>query len=61
MPATTPPTESIPGKLDPSPEVQTAVKLLDVCDPAGAAGLTADGTSVQCLRTSDGTLAWQIN
>jgi hypothetical protein len=61
LPATTAPTKGNPGKLDPSPEVQALVKLLDVCDPAGAAGLTVDGTSVQCLRTSDGTLAWQIN
>jgi hypothetical protein len=61
LPTTTPPTKSIPGKGDPTPEVQTSVKLLDVCDPAGAAGLTVNGTSVQCLRTSDGTLAWQIN
>jgi hypothetical protein len=41
--------------------VQSPVKVLDVCAPADAIGLTAEGVSVTCVLGGDGTLRWQIN
>jgi hypothetical protein len=47
-----------PPTADP---VQSPVKVLDVCAPEDAIGLTAEGVPVTCVLGRDGNLRWQIN
>jgi len=56
-----PPTEQAQLDGTPTPDVQSPVDLLGLCDPLDALGLTADGISVRCVPGADGTPRWQAD
>ncbi|MEU7901829.1 hypothetical protein [Actinoplanes sp. NPDC049118] len=67
VPPAPPATVTSPPGLAPLPtpsaeddETQGPVRVRDRCDVEGAAGRTADGRAVRCVRGRDGDLRWRL-
>ncbi|GID94753.1 hypothetical protein ACFQFC_29250 [Amorphoplanes digitatis] len=58
--ALVPPPAPPPAPPADGEETQAPVRVWDRCDEEGAAGLTADGRAVRCLRGRHGDLRWRL-